>query len=62
MSEPRSITVLESITVDGDIYEIVLTLSRPKNMATDRDMGTIKGEVQRLLPGWIKSKIQAGDP
>jgi len=62
MSEPRSITVLESITVDGDIYEIVLTLSRPKNMATDRDMSTIKAEIDRLLPGWIKTKIQAGDP
>jgi len=40
----------------------MIVVTRPEDPVMERDMETIKGEVERLLPAWIKTKIQAGEP
>ena len=61
-TEKRSILVNDVVSVADDEFTVTLILSRPADPVLDRDMETIKAEVARLLPGWIKPKIQAGDP
>jgi hypothetical protein len=61
-AEKRSIVVHDVVQVGDDDYAVTLILSRPPQPALDRDMDIIKAEISRLLPGWIKPKIQAGDP
>lgn len=52
----------EVVSVGEDQFKITLIVSRAVAPALDRDMHIIKSEIERLLPGWIKPKIQAGDP
>ena len=61
-TEKRSVLVNEVVTVGADDFTVTLILSRPVTPALDRDMETIRAEVKRLLAGWIKPKIQAGEP
>ena len=61
-TQTRSILVNDVVTVGSDDFTVTLILSRPIEPELDRDMQIIKAEIERLLPGWIRSKIQAGDP
>ena len=54
--------VAESVTVGSDEYRVQLVLSRPPEPELDRDMEVIKSEIERLMPAWIRSKIEAGEP
>ena len=58
----RTIVIREKVEVSGDTFDVMVMVSQPEDPAIKRDMKVIKGEVERLLPGWIKPKIQAGDP
>ena len=58
----RAISIQETVDVSGDEFKVMVIVTRPADPITDRDMDTIKAEVERLLPAWIKTKIQAGDP
>lgn len=58
----RTIVIREKVEVSGDTFDVMVMVSQPEDPAIKRDMDVIKGEVERLLPGWIKPKIQAGDP
>jgi len=60
--EKRAVVVSEIVQVGDDDFQVMVIVTRPSDPVISRDMSTIEGEVQRLLPGWIKSKIQAGDP
>lgn len=60
--QTRSILVNDVVTVGTDDFTVTLIVSRPHEPDTDRDMEVIKGEIARLLPAWVKTKIQAGDP
>ena len=62
MATRKTVNISETVQVGTDDYLVVVTVTRPAQPALDRDMDTIKAEITRLLPGWIKSKIQAGDP
>ncbi len=57
----RAIAIEETVTVAGDDFTVTLIVSRPETPAVERDMETIKAEIARLLAGWIKPKIQAGE-
>ena len=59
--EKRSILVNDIVTVGADDFTVTLIVSRPETPAVERDMETIKAEIARLLAGWIKPKIQAGE-
>ncbi len=61
-TQKRSIVVDEVVSVGEDQFKVTLIVSRAVAPALERDMQIIKGEIERLLPGWIKPKIQAGDP
>ena len=61
-TQTRSILVNETVTVGVDDFIVTLILSRPVEPEVDRDMQTIRNEVERLLPNWIRPKIQAGEP
>lgn len=61
-TQQRSILVNDVVVVGEDSFTVTLILSRPHEPVLDRDMETIRSEVGRLLPGWIKPKIQAGEP
>lgn len=58
----RAISIQETVDVSGDEFKVTVIVTQPAEPITDRDMDTIKAEVERLLPAWIKTKIQAGDP
>lgn len=60
--ETRAILVNDVVTVGTDDFTVTLIVSRPHEPDIERDMEVIKGEVERLLPGWVKTKIQAGEP
>lgn len=60
--ETRAILVNDVVTVGSDDFTVTLILSRPVAPVLQRDMETIRAEIERLLPGWVKPKIQAGDP
>lgn len=62
MTEPKTISVQTTVTIDQDDFNVVLSVTRPAAPGLHRDMDTIKAEIERLLPGWIKPKIQAGEP
>lgn len=57
----RTIMIREKVEVSGDTFDVIIIVSRPEAPARSRDMETIKSEIERLLPGWIKPKIQAGE-
>ena len=59
--EKRSILVNDIVTVGADDFTVTLIVSRPETPAVERDMETIKAGIARLLAGWIKPKIQAGE-
>ena len=59
--EKRSILITDTINVGDDNFRVMIIVSRPEAPAQSRDMETIKSEIERLLPGWIKPKIQAGE-
>lgn len=61
MTEPLTISIVDKVSVDGDDFFIQMTLTRPVDPARHRDMETIKAEIERLLPSWVKTKIQAGE-
>ena len=54
--------ISEAVLVGEDNFEVMVFVTRPKDPVIDRYMDVIKGEVERLLPAWIKTKIQAGEP
>ena len=58
----RTIVIREKVEVSGDVFRVSVMVSRPAAPVLERDMQTIKAEIERLLPGWIKPKIQAGEP
>lgn len=58
----RAISIQETVDVLGDEFKVTVFVTQPAEPITERDMDTIKGEVERLLPAWIKTKIQAGEP
>ena len=60
--EMRAIVINETVQVGEDDFSVMVIVTRPPEPVIDRDMDTIKGEVERLLPAWIKTKIQAGEP
>ena len=63
MSEQkRAVVIAETVQVGEDDFSVMVIVTRPAGPVIDRDMDTIKGEVERLLPAWIKTKIQAGEP
>ena len=63
MTEQKRVVVIsEAVLVGEDNFEVMVFVTRPKDPVIDRDMDTIKAEVERLLPAWIKTKIQAGEP
>ena len=63
MSEQkRAVVIAETVLVGEDDFSVMVIVTRPPDPVIDRDMDTIKGEVERLLPAWIKTKIQAGEP
>lgn len=62
MSEPLTVVVTDRVTVDGDEFKVMVTVTRPSQPNTVRDMAVIQSEVARLLPAWIRDKIQAGEP
>ena len=62
MATRKTINISETVQVGTDDFLVVVTVTRPPQPALDRDMDIIKSEITRLLPGWIKPKIQAGDP
>ena len=62
MTTPRTINISETVQVGEDDFSVMVIVTRPADPVIDRDMDTIKGEVERLLPAWIKTKIQAGEP
>ncbi len=53
--------ITDEINVGDDDYRVIVVVTRPEAPARSRDMETIKSEIERLLPGWIKPKIQAGE-
>lgn len=58
----RTIVIREKVEVSGDTFDVVVMVAQPEDPAIERNMQTVKAEIERLLPGWIKPKIQAGDP
>ena len=63
MTEQKRVVVIsETVQVGDDDFAVMVFVTRPKDPVIDRDMDVIKGEVERLLPAWIKTKIQAGEP
>ena len=58
----RTILVKVEVTVGTDAYDATLLLTRPAEPELDRDMEVIKSEIERLMPAWIRSKIEAGEP
>jgi len=63
MSEQkRAVVIAETVQVGDDDFSVMVIVTRPPEPVINRDMDTIKAEVERLLPAWIKTKIQAGDP
>lgn len=60
--QKRAIVINETVQVSDDDFSVMVIVTRPPEPVIDRDMDTIKGEVERLLPAWIKTKIQAGEP
>lgn len=60
--EKRAVVIAETVQVGEDDFSVMVIVTRPHDPVIDRDMDTIKGEVERLLPAWIKTKIQAGEP
>ena len=58
----RAFLVKASVTVGSDEYQVQLVLSRPAEPVLDRDMDIIRDEIERLLPAWIRTKIEAGEP
>lgn len=61
-TQTRSILIHQPIQVGDDDFQVMIVVTRPEDPVMERDMDTIKGEVERLLPAWIKTKIQAGEP
>jgi len=61
-TQTRSILIHQPIQVGEDDFQVMIVVTRPEDPVMERDMETIKGEVERLLPAWIKTKIQAGEP
>ena len=62
MSEQkRAVVIAETVQVGDDDFSVMVIVTRPHDPVIDRDMDVIKGEVSRLLPAWIKTKIQAGE-
>ena len=59
--QKRAILITDTINVGDDDYRVMVVVTRPEAPAQSRDMETIKSEIERLLPGWIKPKIQAGE-
>jgi hypothetical protein len=55
-----NILISDSVKVAEDIYQVSLILRAPKHANIDRDLDKIRSECVRLLPSWIKSKIEAG--
>ena len=63
MTEQKRVVVIsETVQVGEDDFSVMVFVTRPKDPVIDRDMDVIRGEVERLLPAWIKTKIQAGEP
>ena len=60
--QKRAVVIAETVQVGDDDFSVMVIVTRPHDPVIDRDMDTIKGEVERLLPAWIKTKIQAGEP
>ena len=60
--EKRAVVIAETVQVGDDDFSVMVVVTRPHDPVIDRDMDTIKAEVERLLPAWIKTKIQAGEP
>ena len=55
-----NILISDSVKVAEDIYQVSLIIRAPKHAKIDRDLDKIRLECVRLLPSWIKSKIEAG--
>ena len=60
--QKRAVVIAETVQVGEDDFSVMVIVTRPHDPVIDRDMDVIKGEVERLLPAWIKTKIQAGEP
>lgn len=54
----RTITVIKTIAVDGELWRVQVALTTPSE--SDRDLEPIKAEIVKRLPSWIKSKIEKG--
>ena len=57
----RAIVIADAVRVGDDDFSVMMVVSRPVDPARHRDMETIKAEIERLLPSWVKTKIQAGE-
>ena len=56
----NSFVIREEITVKGDPYIVVMQVTAIQPLV-ERDMPWIKDECARLLPAWIRGKIDAGE-
>ena len=62
MTQPRSIILLNTVTVGTDEYSIKVSVTRQTDPEVDRDMETIKAQIQAGLEAWIVPKIESGNP
>lgn len=62
MSEPLTVVVTDRVTVDGDEFKVMVTVTRPSQPNTVRDMAVIQSEIENLLDDWITLRIRSGEP
>ena len=55
----RSFVIRERVKVDDEEYLIVMQLTAIEKIPKGK-MTIVRSECKRLLPSWIKSKIEAG--
>ena len=55
----RSFVIRERVEVDGEEHLIVMQVTATAKRSKGK-MNIVRSECKRLLPAWIKSKIQAG--
>ena len=60
--ESSSFLLVDNVKVGDDLYRVSLTITAPIAPLVKRDMEKVRTECERLLPAWIKSKIERGEP